>query len=348
MSCCWAEISRSTSRIWASSLRILSSVASGISRPARSISAARLCSLSSCPEITLILPSLSWIRLFISWIFRRRARMAEALQQLPVQLLLGLELPLALFFGLPGSFPRGDFLGCQRPGYGFHNPAVVAQDLIAALGGFLGNGIADHQLSVFIRVTIHGRLRAGRGQEPQGDKTGENRRCDHTVLHLSDSVTVPVAGYALRMAGEFRVGLQVVQYLFKADDADDRNAEFFFDFLDGREFAIAFFLAVQGNQYAGRLGPGGPDNVNGLPDGGARGDHIIHNQHFTLQGGAYDITAFTVIFLLFTVKGKRFAVTVCCKGHGGNGSQRNALIGRPENDVIIQPTAFYRGGIGFA
>src|SRR5690554_7618531 len=74
-------------------------------------------------------------------------------------------------------------------------------------------------------ISIHGRLRAGRGQEPQGDKTGENRRCDHTVLHLSDSVTVPVAGHVLRMAGEFRVGLQVVQYLFKADDADDRNAE---------------------------------------------------------------------------------------------------------------------------
>src|SRR5690554_7773195 len=44
-------------------------------------------------------------------------------------------------------------------------------------------------------ISIHGRLRAGRGQEPQGDKTGENRRCDHTVLHLSDSVTVLVAGH---------------------------------------------------------------------------------------------------------------------------------------------------------
>ncbi len=82
------------------------------------------------------------------------------------------------------------------------------------------------------------------------------------VTHSSDSVAVPVAGHVLRMAGKFRIGLQVVQYLFKTNDADNGDAELFLDFLDGGQFTVALFLSVQGNQHAGRFGSGGPDDVD--------------------------------------------------------------------------------------
>jgi len=156
-------------------------------------------------------------------------RMAEAFQEQTILLLLDFQLLLALFL----RFPGGDFFRGGGGGNGFDHSAVVAQDIVTTFGRFLGNGVADNQPSVFIRVTVHGCLGAGRKQQSEGRNAGNNRRNGQMVTHSSDSVAVPVAGHVLRMAGKFRIGLQVVQYLFKTNDADNGDAELFLDFLDG-------------------------------------------------------------------------------------------------------------------
>src|SRR5690606_16853119 len=181
------------------------------------------------------------------------------------------------FLGLPG----GQLLGGWCCWIGFDDAAVTAQNIVAAFGGFLRDGVADHQLSVFVRVTIHASLHAGREKQSQRSKPGDNRRRGQAVLHLSDSVTVPIVGYVLRVAAKLRVGLQVVQYLLKANDAYHGNVELLFDFLDGGKFSVAFFLSVQGNQDAGRLSPGTTDDLYSFPNGGAGCDDIINNQYFT-------------------------------------------------------------------
>src|SRR5690554_7553233 len=97
--------------------------------------------------------------------------MTEALEQLAVLLLLDLQLLLALFL----RFPGGNLLsgGCRSNGFNYS--PVVAENIIAPFGGFLRDGIADYQLTVVIRVTIHSGLNAGGEQQSCRGQAGNNR-----------------------------------------------------------------------------------------------------------------------------------------------------------------------------
>ena len=75
----------------------------------------------------------------------------------------------------------------------------------------------------------------------------------------------------------FEVGHQVAQ----AGDDDDRNPVVALHFLHGRELTLAAFLAVEGDQHAGRRGAGGADQFDRLAYRGAGRNDVVDNQHPT-------------------------------------------------------------------
>ncbi len=68
------------------------------------------------------------------------------------------------------SCSGGKFFFGGRRGHGFNNPAAVVEDVVTAFGGFLGNGVADHQPVIVVLVPVHARL----GRRGYADDRSEN------------------------------------------------------------------------------------------------------------------------------------------------------------------------------
>lgn len=164
----------------------------------------------------------------------------------------------------------------------------------------------------------------------------------------SDAISFAILGNAPCMSVKTGVALEEVEYLVELDDADNRNRKFGFHLLNGREFTAPTFLSVKGDQHPGGFRPGAFYQVDRFTDSGTGGNDVVNNQDLACQGCTYYVAALTMVFFLFTVEGVRAVFAFCSKGHSGSGGQRNALIGRPENNVIIQAAAFQRSSVGFA
>ena len=127
---------------------------------------------------------------------------------------------------------------------------------------------------------------------------------------------------------------QVFNEVCEFDNTEHGNAIVLFHFLDGGEFTATFFLSVQGYHHPRRFGACRRDDVHGLADSGAGGDYVVNNQHPVNQRAADDVAAFTVILGLFTVEAEGDIAAVMFKhGHGGRGTQRDALVGRAEQHI---------------
>lgn len=115
--------------------------------------------------------------------------------------------------------------------------------------------------------------------------------------------------------------------ILETGHGNDRNTVIALYFLDGGQVTLAAFLAVEGNQDAGRRGARGTDQFNGFAHGGAGRDDVIDNQDAAGQRGANDIAAFAMVFRFLAVEGKRVVLAVTGQGDGDGCHQRNALIG---------------------
>ncbi|AHI32988.1 hypothetical protein AU15_03620 [Marinobacter salarius] len=76
---------------------------------------------------------------------------AVALQKLAIELPLSFRFGLAFFLGFPG----GNFLFGGFRIDRFNYPTVLAENVVAPSGCFLGDGTANDNLAVFIGITIH-------------------------------------------------------------------------------------------------------------------------------------------------------------------------------------------------
>ena len=103
-------------------------------------------------------------------------------------------------------------------------------------------------------------------------------------------------------------------------------------------FVGGHFLAVQRNGHRMRLGPCGLNQGDRFAHRSAGADHVIHNQHATLQGGPDQRAAFAMVFGLFAVVGKRhvLAQTGQLDGHGH--TQGDALVRRAKYHVELDAT----------
>ncbi|ORM87113.1 hypothetical protein HA44_01935 [Mixta gaviniae] len=78
------------------------------------------------------------------------------------------------------------------------------------------------------------------------------------------------------------------------------------------------------------------NNFHRLADSGAGGDHIIHQHHASFQRATDQQTAFAMILRLFTVKAVRYiALVMVGERDGGRGGDRNAFIGRAEQQIEV-------------
>lgn len=135
------------------------------------------------------------------------------------------------------------------------------------------------------------------------------------------------------MYGEIRMSGQVRHQVAKPRHCDDRNAVIALNFLYGRQIALPAFLAVERDQYAGRRGPGCPNQLNRFAYGGAGRNDVIDNQDATGKRCADDIATLAMILGFFTIKGKMKVPSVPgeCDSDGSN--ERDAFVGRPEQHV---------------
>ncbi|MNP32135.1 hypothetical protein D3C76_1253010 [compost metagenome] len=133
---------------------------------------------------------------------------------------------------------------------------------------------------------------------------------------------------------ELRVIGQELQHLLQRNDADHRNTEIALHFLDRRQFAIATFLTVQGDQHPGGLGLLAFDDLHDFADGGAGGNHVVYDQDVTGKRRAHQAAAFAMGLGFLAVETPRHIELMmlgqryCCGRRQGN-----ALVGRAEEYV---------------
>ena len=92
--------------------------------------------------------------------------------------------------------------------------------------------------------------------------------------------------------------------------------------------------------------PAAVDHGNHLAHGRARRDDIVDDQHPTLQRGAHQQPTLPVALGFLAVVSERhvYAVVVGQGDRGGRG-QGNALVGRAEQDIKLQPGIHNSAGV---
>ncbi len=126
-----------------------------------------------------------------------------------------------------------------------------------------------------------------------------------------------------------------------------RHAVFLLHLLYRRVRAVAApFLPVQPDDHAAGLGAGGADQGHRFANGGAGGNHVVHDQHPPPQRRSDEPAAFAVILGFLAVERHRQVTTVFgrqCAGEGGG--QWDALVGRAEQHVPLQVALLQGAGV---
>ena len=105
--------------------------------------------------------------------------------------------------------------------------------------------------------------------------------------------------------------------------------------------AAGQLLTIQRDGNAGNVRTIGANDIQRFTDGGAGADHIINDQNLAaLQRGANQGAAFAMVLGLFAVVGQRQITPTRCQLDGNGRRQRNALIGRSENQIKVEAGVF--------
>ena len=168
---------------------------------------------------------------------------------------------------------------------------------------------------------------------------GEQRGCLDPVLR-----PVSFNGWQVLLQGF--VFSQKLQHLGQRYDADHRDAEVALDFLDGRQFAIAALLAVEGDQYARRFGALGVNDLHDFTDGGAGRDHVVNDQNVAFKRRTDQAAAFAVGLGFFAVETPwHVAIMVLGQSDGGGRGQRDTFVSRAKQHVESNAAVNDGGGI---
>ena len=142
------------------------------------------------------------------------------------------------------------------------------------------------------------------------------------------------------MGGKIRASGQEVHQIFEPRHGDDRNAVIPLYFLNRGKFTLAAFLAVQCNQYAGRCGAGGTDQLHRLAHRGSGRNNVVNDQHATGQRRTDDAATLAMIFGFLAVEGERIVPAVLGEGDGNRSDQRDAFVSRAEQHVELDVARF--------
>src|SRR5690606_25256937 len=107
-------------------------------------------------------------------------------------------------------------------------------------------------------------------------------------------------------------------------------------FLDGGQLALSALLSIECEYDTDRLGTGGSDDVDRLPNRRSGGDHIVDDEHAPAQLRPDDRASFAVILRVFAVECPRNAASM---GIGerdrGGGDERDAFVRRTEQHIEL-------------
>src|SRR5690348_17328473 len=126
----------------------------------------------------------------------------------------------------------------------------------------------------------------------------------------------------------------------QGQDADASQAELRRDLLDRGLAALTALLPIQRQRHSRGRCACGADDVHRLADGRARCDHVIDDDDATLEGTSDDVAAFAVILGFLAVEGPgHVAMVVLAQRDGRRRRERNALVGRAEQHVVLEARA---------
>ena len=131
-------------------------------------------------------------------------------------------------------------------------------------------------------------------------------------------------------------------------DGNDRQALFRCHRLCGGTGVVFLhaFLSIERDHYPGRDAATLADDRQCLADRGAGGDHVIDDQHApALQRRADQAAALAVRLGFLAVECQRQVAAAARVLAGQRGRQRDALVGRAEQQVEVQACRFDRVGV---